>query len=290
MGYLKKVLSRRHLVVVLVMILFISEESPAIAVPSDQETMAIWSQSPPIDVLPRRFRFLNWNLQKGEGRELWLRDMTMLTGSFDIATFQEAVDGGWVGAYFRSLKYKTSIMARSFVFDFGEHINQGTGVALVSKFRASSILAMRSRVFEPFLHSPKMILAGKYRFQDGGDLWMVTIHAINFVDQRDYENQIDQLEEFLRGLSGSIVVAGDFNTWNLWRDAKIDEVFARLGFTHMSPNEDQRHLVLDHVFVKGCQVHDFVVRSDIKSSDHWPLQLNFDCSKDQESLLAKHTN
>jgi endonuclease/exonuclease/phosphatase (EEP) superfamily protein YafD len=111
--------------------------------------------------------------------------------------------------------------------------------------------------------------------------------SIWFHHQYHYENQIDQLEEFLRGLSGSIIVAGDFNTWNLWRDEKIDQVFARLGFAHLSPDNEHRNLVLDHVFVKGCQAHDFIVRDDISSSDHWPLQLNFDCSKSQESLLAK---
>jgi endonuclease/exonuclease/phosphatase family metal-dependent hydrolase len=287
MGYQKKRFSCWTFAFAICFTFLINENTHAIVIPSDQKTMATWSKSPPIESLPRRFRFLNWNLQKGEGHETWLRDMNMLTGSFDIAAFQEAVDGGWVGSYFASLQFKTSIMARSFVFDFGEHVDQGTGVALVSKFRASNITALRSRVFEPFLHSPKMILAGRYQFQDGGDLWMVTIHAINFVDQRDYENQIDQLEEFLRGLSGSIIVAGDFNTWNLWRDEKIDQVFARLGFAHLSPDNEHRNLVLDHVFVKGCQAHDFIVRDDISSSDHWPLQLNFDCSKSQESLLAK---
>ena len=62
---------------------------------------------------------------------------------------------------------------------------------------------------------PKSALYARYRLSNGSDLVTVNLHAINFtLGTKDFQNQIEQLENAVKKHKGPLIIAGDFNTWS----------------------------------------------------------------------------
>jgi len=152
-----------------------------------------------------------------------------------------------------------------------------TGVSIWSSTQATQ--RCMATTVEPWLHTPKAMLAAHYQLSDGQSLTVVNVHAINFTtDRRQFARQIDKLVE-LTGSDGAAIIAGDFNTWSIQRTKLMTQVLTNAGFRQASFQPDYRikpflGLPLDHLWYRKLELnHATTLETD--SSDHNPLIANF---------------
>jgi endonuclease/exonuclease/phosphatase (EEP) superfamily protein YafD len=82
-----------------------------------------------------------------------------------------------------------------------------------------------------------------------------------------------EIAERISKFEGPVILAGDFNTWNVKRHLIMKSIFRDLGLEHLDLENDGRLLKLDHVFVRGFSVLKAEVHSSVFSSDHFPLEI-----------------
>jgi endonuclease/exonuclease/phosphatase (EEP) superfamily protein YafD len=77
---------------------------------------------------------------------------------------------------------------------------------------------------------------------------------------------------------GPLIVAGDFNTWNLERLTIVEKTAERLGMQPVRFTPDRRSLIfdqpVDHVYYRGLVPLDASV-VDVATSDHNPMRITF---------------
>jgi len=170
-------------------------------------------------------------------------------------------------------------------FSFEAAANLETGRGYYGVLTASQTVAKEAKAFlstekEMFVGTYKSLLLSTYLFEDGSELLLVNIHAINFRENSAYENEKQRLYDFLSAYPGAVVLAGDFNTWNSSRLQILLEITRSLGLTRVPfTREDAvksflgNHL--DMIFYRGLSLLDHTVLNDGNISDHRPLLVSF---------------
>jgi len=153
-------------------------------------------------------------------------------------------------------------MATSFVSRvLGCGDNMPTGVITASVATPDTATALRSHGRE-FGLTPKSALATTYALAGQRDsLLVVNAHLLNFewFELGDYQAQLDRIEAVVAVHAGPVIVAGDLNTRNAARQARIDGLAQRCGLTPVfGAGADRRttaviggDLPLDHVLYRG---------------------------------------
>jgi endonuclease/exonuclease/phosphatase (EEP) superfamily protein YafD len=106
-------------------------------------------------------------------------------------------------------------------------------------------------------------------------LLVANVHGINFVTNGTFYDHITQIIATLKGHRGPLIFAGDFNTWNSARLEFLQEQSRQLGLEQVQFRTDPRRLPLDHIFYRGLKADQADILSNINSSDHLPLQIEF---------------
>lgn len=213
------------------------------------------------------FRLLVWNIYKNNRSDLE-SDLRGLTDISDLAVLQETVTSDQMNEYFNSLPGYKWLTAISF-FDRND---EGTGVQTGARYLTSSALPLRSPVVEPIVRTPKMILVTEHPIEGREETLLVAnIHAINFVLNSTFQRHLDQLEGAIENHVGPMIVAGDFNTHNFGRARRLAEMAERLDLDWVDLEGDRRTLKLDHVLLRGFDVHEAILLNNINSSDHRPI-------------------
>lgn len=220
-------------------------------------------------------RLLVWNIYKARNVN-WQNDFIRLTEDKDLILLQESVLNTKHDSLFQSPDKLEWVMAQSYK-------NLKSGMATGVKTGACAVSTGR-RFFnspdrEPLFNTSKMLLATTYQVDGGLPLLTINIHAINFVSFQKYGRQTAQIIEAVEGHDGPVILAGDFNTWNMGRLKQLHEITNRLELT-MAPLEKRTrwsHLnqTLDHVFYKGLTLKSAELRFDIRTSDHYPITAEF---------------
>lgn len=227
------------------------------------------------DKIKSEFKVLIWNIYKARKRD-WEQDFKSLSEGKDLILLQEAVAQTRFDVLFDMPKKMEWVMARS-------HTNFRTlcetGVKTGCNASSSSHSFLVSPDVEPFLKTPKMILITCYDMEGSEHpLMVVNMHAINFVSLKKYERQIMQMAQIILDHKGPIILAGDFNTWNVARYAVLRNVVEAAGLTELALTRKPRfqHMLkhLDHVFYKGMNPVSSEYKR-IKSSDHDPISVHF---------------
>jgi endonuclease/exonuclease/phosphatase (EEP) superfamily protein YafD len=138
---------------------------------------------------------------------------------------------------------------------------------------------VQTQAREPLVRTPKATLITQYKITGMPDktLLVVNIHAINFVDDKYFFRQLQRLQSIIKQHQGPVLFAGDFNTWNEARFAKLQQlVTKRLGMQEIPIPPETRQtslgLVVDHAFVRGLTYSSVIDLSQtIHSSNHEPL-------------------
>lgn len=226
--------------------------------------------------LPTRLSVMTWNIQKASGEDRWQRDLQKLSTGKQIIVLQEGTEAPRVLNTLHALKTFGWWMARSF---FLETDRNATGVQSGATQMSLSQDFLRSRDREPFVNTPKMSLLTTFQMQDGGQLLVVNVHAINFTTVGPFQRQMEDIAHVLQSWQGRILWAGDFNTWSPARQDQLQLTTQKAGLKEVAFRKDPRHLVLDHIFLKGCSAVSSQVHADIDSSDHYPLSAEIQCDR-----------
>jgi len=222
-------------------------------------------------------RVLVWNILKGKRRS-WSDDFRHLVADRDLVLLQEAVLNTAADGLFSKSRRFEWIMARSFrdPITRTEHgVKTGSVVPSISRHFYLSPSS------EPVVQTQKLLLVTEYPLAGEADsLLVLNMHAINFVSVKKYTEQLDQLQHVLRGWTGPVVLAGDFNTWNPQRLNLFFDVAAEAGLEEaaMERRSKLAHLNqhLDHVFYRGLKLRDVSSLKHFQSSDHAPITATFE--------------
>ena len=216
---------------------------------------------------PNAIRVVTWNIHK-QSDPGWQRDLRRFAEGSDVVLLQETVLDPSLRAVIDAEGMRF-VMASSFLAS-----NVDIGVLTAS--RIAPLANCTQRFVEPLLRIPKSAVISWFPLEGEAEtLAVVNLHAINFsLSLGTYRAQIDAIADALRGHSGPLVVAGDFNTWTDERAAAVRALAVRLDLTEIRFTPDHRsHFFgheLDHVYVRGLEPL-ATSTAEVKSSDHNPV-------------------
>jgi endonuclease/exonuclease/phosphatase (EEP) superfamily protein YafD len=237
--------------------LAVSVSSQCVAAPKRQMTAAS-----PI-TLP--IKLLSWNIQKTEN-DGWQEDLTRYSNDSSLVLLQEANDTAPLSDAL--LQFSQASLAP------GYHTGKmQTGVMTTAKQAALHHCFLQHR--EPWLRSFKTVQLSWYALSNQQRLLVVNIHSVNFTfGTKDYQQQIQAFRKIAESHQGPMIIAGDFNTWNVSRLAKLDDSTEQLGLAPVTFNADVRKRFfgnpLDHIYIRGLKVDTSSTEAS-SSSDHNPL-------------------
>ena len=248
-------------------------------IPDHDVLVQIDSQAP-VSELSSQFTLISWNIEKAKKQDEWFRDFETLERQSDIFFLQEGMEDDYLPEVLSTLNGWDWWMARAWRNKEGH----STGVMTGGRVKSRKNYFLRSPNNEPIANTPKMALLQIYRLETGEPILFVNIHGINFVLNSIFRKQIDQIlgvmdPLFEKNPDLKVVFGGDFNTWNGGRTRYVVTELEKRGFVQVAFQLDRRNLKLDHIFVKGCEISKAHLFSDIKTSDHAPIQVDIDCDK-----------
>ena len=248
---------------------------PKHRIPKNEDVIQVFNNTYE-QVLPNNFNILVWNMYKGQ-KETWAADFRMLSEKHDILVTQEMYLKGEMKDLFEREEGFEFTCATSFFFD-GE---DRTGVATISKYVSYEQEFLRSRHREPIVRSPKMSLITKYQLENGEELLVANIHAINFVTANKLSDQIQQVADVIKDHQGPAIFAGDFNTWSKKKQRYMRQILSEIGLTEVKYNEgnDSRMRifgrVIDYLWYKNLRLTRARVLGGITGADHIPMSHSF---------------
>jgi len=225
--------------------------------------------------LPTHFGVICWNVYKQNRKDA--RWSAFIRTQFrkrpiDLILLQEA-----------HFTPKNPCTLEGFSFDAAANIVYGDnlyGVMNASRSVASESKAFISDAKEFWFTTRKSLLLTRYRVENGDELLVVNVHAINFREDRAYAKEKERLYRFLEDYEGALLIAGDFNTWSAKRVRILQEMTRRLSLNELlfPPNTVKSFLghPLDRIFYRKLRPIDRSVLDDGGISDHRPLYARFE--------------
>jgi len=218
---------------------------------------------------------LCWNVYKQNRSHRKFKsflEQTIQNYPTDFLLFQEA-----------RFESDTACILDSFAFDAAanlEYKESFYGVLTAGRILSAEAKAYLSNSREAYWGTHKSMLMSTYTLQNGKTLLIVNIHAINFRENQIYNKEIDRLLAFISDYKGSIIVAGDFNTWNNKRVHKLFSIAESLGLKHVPLGKEENVKTmfgnpLDLVFYRDLELLSSAVLDDGGISDHRPLFASF---------------
>ncbi len=154
------------------------------------------------------------------------------------------------------------------------------GVLSAFKSSCEAEFSLLSKKRELRYATHKVSLITHHRISDDEILLVVNLHAINFVNNSAFKNELDYLYASVHSHKGAMIVAGDFNTWNLKRVQLLNEFTNNLSLKKVEFGDD-RHIKkiftnsLDYIFYRGLNLKYSEVIDSKKISDHNPIIAKF---------------
>ncbi len=258
-------------------ILFISNHTFAISsggyeIPKDSDTIQSIGQSVKTE-LPRKFKLLNWNIEKAKQGEVWANDFSKLQKSYDLVLIQEAASDE---IFLTTIKERPNTIWNYFISWVRKVENTSSGLMIGSDVRPTSIFFARTVDFEPIAKTPKLTGFQTYKIQGlkKSELLVANIHAINFVSTKKFERHIQQVMDRIDLHQGPVIFVGDMNTWNKSRLELLFEAAQKrnlIWYDFERPDVKGMFSKLDHIFIRGLKVNKIKSLTDIRTSDHYPI-------------------
>jgi endonuclease/exonuclease/phosphatase (EEP) superfamily protein YafD len=220
---------------------------------------------------PASISIFDWNMHKGQDQN-WALDFSSLSHGKDIIFLQEVS----LTEKMKQVLHETSMcwnMNSAFRYKGLE-----TGVLLASKIQPLCSCGLRQR--EPLIRVPKTILINRYKIADSTQVLLVAnIHGINIsLGTGSYQEQFNELMDFLERHRGPIILAGDFNNWTRQRTSIMESLTKNLSLKALAFNDEGRTTFfgdpVDHIFYRGLEVVTHAVHP-VTSSDHNPISATF---------------
>ncbi len=220
--------------------------------------------------LSPEFSILVWNIYKGQRGDHFREDFKALAQGKDFILIQEAMVDEHIPKLWKEsfAGYQWSI-AQSFQFNKNQYT---TGVCIGSHWEPTHIEYIRAKSREFFWLTPKISLFSEFSW-DQTRILLICTHVLNFVTIQAFIHSLVEIAKKISEFSGPVILAGDFNTWNVKRYLAMKEIFHDLGLEHVNFERDRRLLRLDHVFTRGFRVEKALIHHTVSSSDHLPLEI-----------------
>lgn len=252
-------------------------------VASPEERLRELDSSASAEALPTvELDLLVWNIKKMQ-LDGWPADFSSLNAEAELILIQEAYDTALMRDGLRGRSDMHWQMGISFFYRKKDRTATGVATGAVAAATDTKVLHAPKR--EPFVPTPKAIMLSRYALSDREDaLLVINIHAINFRSAKHLRAHLHTVAAAIESHEGPVIFAGDFNTHHRPRLEVLEAFALQHGLRPAFPNwadgkpvEDgrMRHLrwPLDHVYLRGVSVVDKRVRSEIRGSDHVPLQV-----------------
>ncbi|MDD5372141.1 MAG: endonuclease/exonuclease/phosphatase family protein [Sulfurimonas sp.] len=226
------------------------------------------------EVLKNEFSLLCWNVAKLTLDTSYKKFIDSLIDDYnlDILLLQEVK---------KNLSHELYLHDYSYILspniEMKKHI-----FGVLSAFRASceKELSLLTKKQEFSYATHKISLITHHKFANNKTLLIVNLHAINFVRNSDFKNELDYIHLIIKSHYGAMIVAGDFNTWNLKRVQYLKEFAEDLGLKKVEFSDESNLKKvftnsIDYIFYRELDVTYAEVIDSKKISDHNPIIAKF---------------
>lgn len=229
--------------------------------------------------LPERFSILSWNIQKKNKNKRTIEHLHHFHSQYPnhIYLFQEAKrpvpEGFFIPNYESVFSANVQMKRRSY------------GLLTVScccNYLDALVLVSDNSEF--LINTYKCTLINQYRLANDQILLVANVHAINFKDYRTFAHEIAEITAELANHKGPMIIAGDFNTWNIKRYQTLNMMKRVLRLKHIRFSARAHiktfaKLPLDHMFYRDLDLLSASVHNHKQISDHNPLRATFHISR-----------
>jgi len=225
--------------------------------------------------IPNTFGVLCWNVYKKNTLNPAFKpflERMIEEQNINILLFQEA-----------NFSNDNHFTLPSFAFDGAanlEYREKFYGVLTASKVNSKHAQAYLSENRESFIGPRKSLLLSTYTFEDGSQLRILNVHAINFRENQGYHKELEHFLKLMINHKGPMIIAGDFNSWNKKRMQRLHDIRKKLELNTVPFK--QLHKVksfmgnhLDFIFYRGMELLHSGVHDNHGLSDHNPLFAQF---------------
>lgn len=162
------------------------------------------------------------------------------------------------------------------------------GVMNAFKISCEEEMSLLTKKRELAYITRKVTLITGHKISDGRKLLIVNIHAINFVSNAAFHSELESIMSNIKSHKGPMIVAGDFNTWNVKRVEMLKEFIEELSLKEVSFGKESKvkkvfSNCLDYIFYRELKLVDSKVIDTKKISDHNPIIASFDLVKNSIS-------
>lgn len=212
------------------------------------------------------FHISTWNIQKGQNKNWW----TYIANSPEVNywAIQEATSSPSIVQFFTNYYFTDYNPAWT-------NSQQSTGTLSASTVEPSQVFKVITRVKEPISNTPKSFLVRDVDYACDYPIRVINVHMINFLLGSAYQQQLNQMTDFIQRYDGPIVVVGDFNNWNWLRTDTLLKWSKNMGLK-LALGKGQSMQGLDHIFYKNLSLQNMYSAS-VKLSDHEPVHGIFSC-------------
>ncbi len=271
---------KAHLLLILFLIssFSISVHAQRFKIPPRDKSFLKYGQAEETGLNPEHFDVVIWNILKAK-KKRFSKEFASFGLKTDLFLLQEvSIVGEFFNAYLPYSAHEIHFGASFSSNKKGNVILSGTAISSNTKPVASGML--RSRELEPFVKTPKVVTWMKVPFKGlNTTLLLVNIHGLNLTKNRDFFKQMDECAKIINAHNGPVIFAGDFNTSDLEKYNKMNQVALDLNLSPVAFLNDKRkkskfsRLVIDHTFVRGLRVKTARVHTELKGSDHKAMSL-----------------
>ena len=220
------------------------------------------------------FTVLCWNIAKQTLQSSCIELLKSLieTEKIDILLLQEVK---------KSIAMEFEISDYSYILspniETKEHV---FGVLSAFKMSCEDEITLLTKKRELAYATHKVTLITKHETSHNTQLMIVNLHAINFVTNSDFYNELESIKTTIKSHKGAMIVAGDFNTWNVQRVNYLKEFTHDLSLKEVdfSDNENLKKVFynsLDYIFYRDLELTCSKVINTKKISDHNPIIASF---------------
>jgi len=159
------------------------------------------------------------------------------------------------------------------------------GVLSAFKISCEDELSLLTKKRELSYTTHKVSLITRHKISHNEVLLIVNLHAINFVKNSDFYDELEQIKLSIWSHKGAMIVAGDFNTWNIKRVNFLKEFSRGLSLKEVvfSDNSKIKNVFtnsLDYILYRDLELINSKVIDSKKISDHNPIIAKFKLKKD----------
>lgn len=224
--------------------------------------------------LQNEFSILCWNVAKLTLKSSYKNfiDLLIKNYDFDILLLQEVK---------KSISKEFDLSGYSYVLSPNIQTNRHFfGVLSAFKTSCQSELSLLTKKRELKFATHKISLITYHKLSNNETMLMVNLHAINFVQNIDFQNELNSIYLAINSHKEAMIVAGDFNTWNLKRIQLLKEFTDALSLKKVE-FEDESNLKkiftnsIDYIFYRDLELTYSKVVNSKKISDHNPIIARF---------------